>query len=130
MAKNDNTREVTSASQPDEDSDFDQVESEAVGGQETPEVSEDVTEAIEAAVESGDLPGSVTDDAPEVGEAQVEHADKAYNLEEPGAGVVDATVEADLEARTALAADSHREVPNEELGSLAIDPDNLNTIRP
>lgn len=124
MAKS-NDREVTSASQPEGS---EQVETEVVGGQEFPEVSDVVVEALENAADEGELDGGI---APlEVQEAEVEHADEAYNLEEPGAGAVDATVEADLEARTALAADSHREVKNEELGSLAIDPDTLNSIRP
>lgn len=122
---NDKEREVTSASQPD---DMEQVESEIVGGQEIPETSKKVVAALKQAAEDGELDGGI---APlEVQEAEVEHADAAYNLEEPGAGVVDATVEEDLEARRSLSSDSHREVKNEELGTLAIDPDTLNTIRP
>lgn len=126
MAKSKDTdREVTSASQP---VDGEQVETEVVGGQEIPETSDAVVEALEDAAKDGELDGGI---APlSVQEAEVEHADAAYNLEEPGAGVVDATVEADLEARQSLAADKHREVKNDKLGSLAIDPDTLNTIRP
>jgi hypothetical protein len=136
MAKrNDNEREVTSASQPEGE---EQVETEVVGGQEDPQVDPDVVAALEEAAEDGELDGGI---APlSVQEAEVEHASEAYNLEVPGAGVVEATVEADLEARKALAADSHREVENEELYSLAIGeeappqfaplPVFVNTIRP
>ncbi len=134
-AKKDTEREVTSASQP---VDGEQVETEIVGGQEFPEQDEVVTEALEAAAKDGELDGGI---APlEVQEAEVEHADKAYTLEEPGAGVVDATVEADLEARIALAAEPHKEVKNEDLWELAVGeeatppplpaPFFLNTIRP
>jgi len=118
MATRKNTeREVTSASQP---TDGEQVETEVVGGQEFPEQDEVVTDALEDAAKDGKLGGI----APlEVQEAEVEHADKAYTLEEPGAGVVDATVEADLEARIALAAEPHEEVKNEDLWKLAIGED-------
>lgn len=116
--KDDNEREVLSASQPEG---ADQVETEIVGGQEVPNVDEVVVNALEEAAEDGELDGGI---APlEVQEAEVEHADKAYNLEEPGAGVVDATVQADHEARVALAAESHREVENDELADLAIGAD-------
>lgn len=135
-AKANTEREVTSASQP---TDGEQIETEVVGGQENPEVDEVVTEAIENAAEDGELDAAGI--APlEVQEAEVEHADKAYTLEEPGAGVVDATVEADLEARIALAGEAHEEVKNEDLWSLAIgedaeapaapEPFFLNSIRP
>ena len=130
--KKDNTeREVTSASQPGPDGE--QVETEIVGGQEFPEQDAEVTAALEAAADDGMLGGI----APlEVQEAEVRHADKAYNLEEPGAGAVDATVEADLEARKALAAEPHKEVKNEDLWELAVGEESkpapvfLNTIRP
>lgn len=132
---NDNEREVTSASQP---VDGEQVETEIVGGQgDNPVQDPDVVAAIEAAAAEGELDGGI---APlSVQEAEVEHASEAYNLEVPGAGVVDATVEADLEARKALAAEPHREVENEELQSLAIGEDAsyvpaapvfINSIRP
>ena len=112
-------REVVSASQPDGP---DQVETEVVGGQEFPAPDEAVVEALDEAAEDGTLAEDAL--APlEVQEAEVEHASKAYNLEEPGAGVVDATVEADLEARKSLAAEPHREVKNEELFDLAIGED-------
>jgi hypothetical protein len=114
----DNDREVESASQPEG---LEQVETEVVGGQEVPNVDEVVVNALEEAAEEGELDGGI---APlEVQEAEVEHADKAYNLEEPGAGVVEQTVVDDLEARKALAAESHREVENDELQSLAIGED-------
>lgn len=128
-------REVVSASQP---VDGEQVETEIVGGQgDNPQPDPDVEAALEAAAEDGELGEDAL--APlEVQEAEVEHASEAYNLEEPGAGVVDATVLADLEARKELAAESHREVANEELFSLAIGeeapapaaPVFLNSIRP
>ena len=136
MAKKstDSEREVTSASQP---VDGEQVETEIVGGTDNPTVDPDVEAALGAAFDEG-FEGGI---APlEVQEAEVEHASEAYTLEEPGAGVVDATVEADLEARIALAAEPHREVENEELYSLAVGEDVapvappevpfLNTIRP
>jgi hypothetical protein len=114
----DNDREVESASQPEG---LEQVETEVVGGQEVPNVDEVVVNALEEAAEEGELDGGI---APlEVQEAEVEHADKAYNLEEPGAGVVDKTVVDDLNARKALAAEPHREVENDELQSLAIGED-------
>lgn len=113
--KNDNEREVTSASQP---VDGEQVETEIVGGQEVPETSPDVVAALADAAKNGELDGGIAPLA--VQEAEVKHADEAYNLEVPGAGVVDATVEADLEARKSLAAESHREVENDELADLAI----------
>ncbi len=131
MAKKDTEREVTSASQP---VDGEQVETEVVGGQEFPQTDEAVVAALENAADKGELDGGI---APlEVQEAEVEHASKAYNLEEPGAGVVDATVEADLEARKALAAEAHKEVKNEDLWELAIGeeaqpaPVFINSIRP
>jgi hypothetical protein len=118
-------REVTGAAQGTADvaSVADEV------GPETIEQADDtVTDALEEAAKDGELDGGI---APlSVQEAQVEHADKAYKLEEPGFGVADTTTVADLEARQELAAASHREVENDELGSLAIDPDNLNSIRP
>lgn len=120
-------REVESASQPTGD---EQVETEIVGGDEAPTADPAVAEAVNAALDEGKLPGNVVDDAPEVGEAQVEHATEAYNLDNPGAGAVEATVVEDLNARKGLASDEHREVTNDELGSLAIDPESLNTIRP
>lgn len=135
MAKKNSTeREVTSASQPEG---MEQVDTEVVGGQEVPQVDPDVVAALETAAAEGELDGGI---APlGVQEAEVEHADEAYNLEVPGAGAVEATVVADHEARKALAADSHREVENDELQSLAIgdDPDFaaaapvfVNSIRP
>lgn len=118
-------REVESASQPTSE---EQVTTEVVGGQEEPQTHPAVTEALEAAAESGELGENAI--APlEVQEAEVQSASESYNLETPGAGAVDATVEEDLEARRELAAASHREVENEELWSLAIDPDTLNSIR-
>lgn len=124
----DNEREVTSASQPEG---TEQVETEVVGGTENPAPDPDVVAAIEAGVKEGELPGLVSD-SEQLADAQVEHASEAYNLEEPGAGVVDATVEADLEARKALAAEPHREVENEELHTLAIgeDPEHEFTAAP
>jgi hypothetical protein len=114
----DNEREVTSASQPEG---LEQVETEVVGGQEVPNVDEVVVNALEEAAEEGELDGGI---APlEVQEAEVEHADKAYNLDEPGAGVVDKTVLDDLHARQELAAAPHREVENDELETLAIGDD-------
>lgn len=139
MPENDNEREVTSAAQPEG---TEQVETEVVGGTENPQPDPDVAAAVDAALDEGKLPGDVTNDAPEVGDAQIEHASEAYNLEEPGAGVVEATVLEDLEARKALAAEPHREVENDELQSLAIGEDPtfgvdpvvdtpfVNTIRP
>lgn len=120
MANKDNEREVTSASQR---KDAEPVESKVVGGTENPVPDPDVQAAVEAALDEGKLPGDVTNDAPEVGDAQIEHASQAYNLEEPGAGVVEDTVVEDLEARKALAAESHREVKNEDLYKLAIGED-------
>lgn len=118
-------REVTGASQGT--ADVPSVVAEA--GPEIPEADPKVAKALATAVKKGQLDD--TGIAPlKVQEAQVEHASEAYNLEEPGAGVADTTVVADLEARRELAAASHREVENDELGSLAIDPDVLNTIRP
>lgn len=118
MAENDNEREVESASQPEG---LEQVETEIVGGTDNPEPSEAVVDALEDAAEEGELDGGI---APlEVQEAEVEHASEAYNLEEPGAGVVDATVVADLEARQELAAAPHREVENDQLQELAIGED-------
>jgi hypothetical protein len=137
MSTNDNEREVTSASQPGPDGE--QVDTEIVGGQgDNPQQDPKVVAAIEEAAASGDLDeGGI---APlSVQEAEVEHASEAYNLEVPGAGVVDATVEADLEARKSLAAEPHREVENDELQSLAIGEDAsyvpaapvfINSIRP
>ncbi len=90
--------------------------------------NETIVEALDRAADDGMLDGGI---APlEVQEAEVQHADEAYKLEEPGFGVADTTTVADLKARQGLAADSHREVENDELGSLAIDFDNLNSIRP
>lgn len=130
-----NEREVTSASQP---VDGEQVETEIVGGQADPQVSPDVEAALTDAAADGELDGGLSPLA--VQEAEVEHASEAYNLDVPGAGVVDKTVEEDLEARKALASESHREVENDELFSLAIGeeaspvappaPYFLNTIRP
>ena len=117
-------REVVSASQPEGS---EQVETEIVGGQENPETSDVVVEALEEAAEAGELDGGI---APlNVQEAEVEHASDAYTLEEPGAGAVEQTVVDDQNAREELAAASHREVENEDLWSLAIDPDTLNSIR-
>lgn len=130
----DNEREVESASQPEG---LEQVETEVVGGQEVPNVDEVVVNALENAAEEGELDGGI---APlEVQEAEVEHASDAYNLDEPGAGVVEQTVVDDLHARQELAAAPHREVENEELQSLAIGEDPsyvpvapvfVNSIRP
>ena len=118
----DNEREVISASQPTGD---EQVETEVVGGQELPEPDPDVQAALAGAFDEG-FDGGI---APlEVQEAEVEHASEAYNLEEPGAGVVDKTVQEDLEARKALAADTHEEVENDDLWKLASDPETLNSI--
>lgn len=117
-------REVISASQP---TDEEQVPAEIVGGQEDPQVHPAVEEALESAAADGELDGGV---APlGVQEAEVQSATESYNLETPGAGSVEKSVEEDLEARKELAAASHREVENEELGSLAIDPETLNSIR-
>ena len=117
-------REVESASQPTGE---EQVDSEIVGGQEEPQTHPEVVEALEGAAEDGELDGGI---APlEVQEAEVTSASESYNLETPGAGAVEASVEEDLEARKELAAASHREVENEELYSLAIDPENMNSIR-
>lgn len=117
-------REVVSASQPEGD---EQIPAVVVGGQEEPETHPAVVDALKAAAKDGELDGGI---APlEVQEAEVQSATESYNLETPGAGAVDETVEADLAARKELATASHREVENEELGSLAIDPENLNSIR-
>jgi hypothetical protein len=119
-------REVTGASQGT--SDVGSVA--AKSGPETNVPDEEVVEALEETVLNPDEPfvGGI---APlEVQEAQVRHADRAYKLEEPGFGTADTTTVADLEARRELAGDSHREVENDELGSLAIDFDTLNSIRP
>lgn len=90
--------------------------------------NETIVEALDRAADDGMLDGGI---APlEVQEAEVKHADEAYKLEEPGFGTADTTVVADLKARQELAGDSHREVENDELGSLAIDFDALNSIRP
>src|SRR5574339_315544 len=114
----DNEREVESASQPEG---LEQVETEVVGGQEIPNVDEVVVNALENAAGEGELDGGI---APlEVQEAEVEHASDAYNLDEPGAGVVEQTVVDDLHARQELAAATNREVENEELKSLAIGED-------
>lgn len=112
---NDNEREVTSASQP---VDGEQVTTEIVGGQDNPTVDPKVEAALADAAAAGELDGGTSPLA--VQEAEVQHADEAYNLDVPGAGVVDKTVQEDLEARQALAADSHDEVENDDLGSLAI----------
>lgn len=117
-------REVISASQPDDEG---QVPAEIVGGQEEPQTHPAVTEAIADAAEAGELDGGTS--PLEVQEAEVQSASESYNLETPGAGAVEKTVEEDHEARQELASASHREVENDELGSLAIDPENLNSIR-
>lgn len=119
----DNEREVISASQP---VDGEQVETEVVGGQELPEPDPDVQAAIAKAADDGEMDGGISPLS--VQEAEVEHASEAYNLEEPGAGVVDKTVQEDLEARKALAADAHEEVENDDLWKLASDPETLNSI--
>jgi hypothetical protein len=134
--KNDNEREVTSASQP---VDGEQVETEIVGGQgDNPQPDPEVVAALEEAAKEGELDAGGLSPL-SVQEAEVAHADKAYNLEVPGAGVVDETVREDLEARKALAAESHREVENDELADLAIGTDPefypaapvfVNSIRP
>jgi hypothetical protein len=112
---NDNEREVTSASQP---VDGEPVPTEIVGGQENPEVSPKVEAALAEAADKGELDGGPAPLA--VQEAEVEHADEAYNLDVPGAGVVEKTVQEDLEARQELAAEPHREVENDDLADLAI----------
>lgn len=117
-------REVVSASQPTDDG---VVSTEIVGGQEEPKTSEAVVDALAAAAADGELDGG---SAPlDVQEAEVEHASDAYTLDEPGAGAVEQSVVDDQNAREELAAASHREVENDELAGLAIDPDTLNSIR-
>lgn len=130
---NDNEREVTSASQP---VNGEPVDTEIVGGQgDNPVPDPNVVAAVEEAAADGDLGGT----SPlSVQEAEVKHADEAYNLDVPGAGVVEATVKEDLQARQDLAAEPHREVTNDELFGLAIgdQPEQfvptvfINTIRP
>lgn len=117
-------REVESASQPTGE---EVVSTPIVGGQEYPQTSEEVVAALESAAADGELDGGI---APlEVQEAEVKHASDAYTLEEPGAGAVEQAVADDQNAREELAAASHREVENDELAGLAIDPENLNSIR-
>jgi len=117
-------REVTGAAQGTADVGSVAAES----GPETNEQNDTVAEAVAEAIEDGELDGGL---APlSVYEAQAKHAGEAYRLEEPGFGTADTTTVADLEARRELASDSHREVTNDELGSLAIDFDTLNSIRP
>lgn len=93
-------------------------------------VNNTVADAIEEAADAGEFAESEPLSPLSVQEAEVQHADEAYNLDVPGFGVADTTTVADLEARQSLAADSHREVENDDLGKLAIDFDELNSIRP
>lgn len=119
-----NDREVTSASQP---TGSEQVETEIVGGQEMPTPDPKVEAAIAEAADKGEMDGGSSPLS--VQEAEVAHADAAYDLETPGAGVVEATVQEDFEARKELAGESHREVENDNLGELAVS-EQLNSIRP